>query len=437
MQKTFALLTFLLSLYSAVYSQNARLIDSLKLETRIAQNRAIAAKKDADRRRYLAIAQTIAEISIEVHDPELSKLLSIQAHRFNSKYDGYIYDPKIHFALTKALEREGLLPQKIEDVFKSNQRILSPPAAPFLFCIGKDKVLTKLSQQESGWRTENILQLNSSCLPETAVVNDSGDLLAHGTNAGVIEVYDLTRPNLKPKIVSIGKQSIQQIVFIPEGKGFYVLANGGLRILRYDLKKIEEVINLKDPVTKLDITVNGSPLVGMDTFGIFHIWDESFRENTFTLNKYATPTDFICANERNIIISNKAGEILIHSKEKMRRILYGSRSVMTHIILSHNKKFMATATQDNFILIWNLKELKERPIKIQHSSSIHSLAFSPDDQSLVVSGISQTGQNSIDIWPLSQAQMAELLCTTVKRNLTLEEWEIYVADDLPYEFTCH
>ena len=98
---------------------------------------------------------------------------------------------------------------------------------------------------------------------------------------------------------------------------------------------------------------------------------------------------------------------------------------------------MATATQDNFILIWNLKELKERPIKIQHSSSIHSLAFSPDDQSLVVSGISQTGQNSIDIWPLSQAQMAELLCTTVKRNLTLEEWEIYVADDLPYEFTCH
>lgn len=402
----------------------------------MAQNRAIAAKKDADRRRYLAVARDLAEVSLEVHDPELSKLLAIQAHQFNSKYEGYIYDPKIHFALTKALEREGLLPQKIEDVFKSNQRILSPPAAPFLFCIGKDKVLTKLSQQESVWRTENILQLNSSCLPETAVVNGSGDLLTVGTSAGVIEVYDLTQPNLKPKIVSIGKQSIQQVVFIPERKGFYVLANGGLRILRYDLEKIEEVINLKDPVTKLDITVNSSPLVGMDTFGIFHIWDRTFRERTFTMNKYAAPTDFICANERNIIMSNKAGEILIHNKEKMRRILYGSTSAMTHVILSHNKKFLATATQDNFILIWNLQELKERPIKIQHSSSIDSFAFSPDDRSIVVSGINSSGQNSIDIWPLSQAQMAELLCTTIKRNLTQEEWEIYVAEDLPRESTC-
>lgn len=421
---------------SLVYSQNARLIDSLKLETRMAQNRAIAAKKDADRRRYLAVARDVAEVSLEVHDQELSKLLAIQAHRFNSKYEGYIYDPKIHFALVKALEYEGRLPEKIKPASKSAQRIISPTSSQVLFCMGKDKVLTKLLRQADTWRTENILQLNSSCLPETAVVNDSGDLLAVGTNAGVIEVYDLTRLNLKPKIVSIGKQSIQQIVFIPQGKDFYILANGGLRILRYDLNKIEEVINLKDPIKKLDIATDGSQLVGLNALGNFYLWDRSFRERTFSINKYGPPTDFMCPNESNIIISNKAGEILIYNNEQMRRILYGSRSAISHVRLSHNKKFLAAATEDNFVLIWDVNQLKERPVRIQQSSSIAGLTFSPDDQSIVVSGINPTGQNSIDIWPLSQVQMSELLCTKIKRNLTQEEWEIYVAEDLPRESTC-
>ncbi len=436
MEKIIGLLIFLLFMNLDVYGQTKKAVDSLNSDVIYLRKKAEAAIKKADRRRYLAIAETIAEISLEVHDPELSKLLAIQAHRFNSKYDGYIYDQKIHFALTKAVEREGLLPQKMESIFKGKQRIISPSTAPFLFCIGKDKLLTKLSQQESEWRTENLLQLNSSCMLETAVVNETGDLLAVGTNSGVIEVYDLTHLNLKPKIVSVGNQSIQQIVFIPEGKGFYVLANKGLQILYYDLKKIEEVIKLKDVVTKLDITANGSQLVGLDAIGNFHIWDRLFRERTFTLSKYGPPTDFVCPNESNIIIGNKAGEILIHNNEQMRRILYGSRSAITKVLVSHNKKFLATATQDNFILIWNLNSLKERPIKIQHLSSIHGLAFSSDDQSIVVYGINPSGQNSVDIWPITRAQMAELLCTTVKRNLTHEEWEIYVAEDLPREVTC-
>ncbi len=434
MQKILILLFFLLPMN--LYGQSDEIIDSLEIELKKAKARTASAKKDADRRRYLAIAQTIAEISIEVHDQELSKLLAIQAHRFNSKYEGYIYDPKIHFELTKALEYEGLLPEKIKPTSKSAQRIINPFSSPFLFCIGKDKVLTKLLRQADTWRTENVLQLNSGCIPETVTINDAGDLLAVGTNSGVIEVYDLTQPNLKPKIISLEKQSIQQIVFTPEGKGFYVLANGKLRILRYDLKKIEEVIKLKDTVTKLEIATDGSQLVGLNALGNFHIWDRSFRERTFNINKYGSPTDFMCPNESNIIISNKAGEILIYNNEQMRRILYGSRSAITHILLSHNKKFLATATQDNFILIWNLENLKKRPIKIQQSTTIHSISFSSDDQSIIVSGINPTGQNSIDIWPLNQSLMAELLCTTVKRNLTQEEWEIYVAEDLPRESTC-
>jgi len=430
------ILLFSLPICSVLYGQNEKIIENLRLEVRNAELRAREAKKDSDRRRYLAVAAAIAEVSLEVHAPELSKLLAIQAHRFNAKYDGYIYDQKIHFALTKALEREGLLPEKIKPASKGTLRIISPSSPPFLFCMGKDKMLTKLLKQADTWRAENVLQLNSSCLDETAIVSNSGDLLAVGTNSGVIEVYDLTHPNLKPKIVSVGKQSIQQIVFIPEGKGFYVLANNGLQILYYDMKKIEEVIKLKDVVTKLEITENGSQLVGLDAIGNFHIWDRSFVERTFTLSKYGPPTDFVCPNESNIIIGNKAGEVLIHKNDQMRRILYGSRSAITHVLFSHNKKFLATATQDNFILIWNLNQLKERPIRIQHSSSITSLAFSPDDQSIFVSGINPSGQNSIDLWPLSQAQMAELLCTKAKRNLTREEWEIYVADDLPYEVTC-
>ncbi|MFN8888127.1 MAG: hypothetical protein ACK5WF_11755, partial [Cyclobacteriaceae bacterium] len=53
----------------------------------------------------------------------------------------------------------------------------------------------------------------------------------------------------------------------------------------------------------------------------------------------------------------------------------------------------------------------------------------------ITTGISKTDY-TIHAWPTQITTMASELCPILKRNLTREEWEIFVAEDLDPEATC-
>ena len=80
-----------------------------------AEQIAIQAKAEADRRRYWAIAHELASKSKVVTDKELSALVALQAYHFNLKCDGYRFDSKIYDALFSALIKNKKLPKKLTD----------------------------------------------------------------------------------------------------------------------------------------------------------------------------------------------------------------------------------------------------------------------------------------------------------------------------------
>jgi WD40 repeat protein len=97
------------------------------------------------------------------------------------------------------------------------------------------------------------------------------------------------------------------------------------------------------------------------------------------------------------------------------------------------------ATANPFIRLWDLRNPNQSPVPLEISSTrgtsksttFFVLAFSPDGSRLAAG----EPDDSIHLFQLGPAAAA-YLCTRVWRNLSMDEWRLYIGDGVPYERTC-
>ncbi len=121
----------------------------------------------------------------------------------------------------------------------------------------------------------------------------------------------------------------------------------------------------------------------------------------------------------------------------LNRILSRSTFDADVVSFSSSGKFVAIACSDLFIRIWNLEALNQQSLVIGGLGKISSISFSTNESQLILFQQSKNNKSKIAIsFPFNFAEMANELCGLMKRNLTTEEWGIFVAEDLPIEKTC-
>jgi WD40 repeat protein len=143
---------------------------------------------------------------------------------------------------------------------------------------------------------------------------------------------------------------------------------------------------------------------------------------------------------RGVVVGDENGIVRIVDSGVIRRTLSGHTSQIEQIKFNFSGHFMATASKDGSVRLWNINHLNEQPQVLADHDWVWSVAFTPDDEQLIagihsveqtVKGVNQT----IHAWPTRIPRMASELCSLVKRNMNKDEWELYMAD-LPYESTC-
>ncbi|MCX8489471.1 MAG: hypothetical protein ORN54_00205, partial [Cyclobacteriaceae bacterium] len=427
------------------------------------ERRANVARKDAESRRYLSIAKSMALKSKELNDTTLQSLLAQQAYRFNKKYAGYSYDNDIYNGLFSALKKYNHpLTRSLPGHTKAARAIVSNTRGKTIFSGGSDGKIFKWTEQSGIWRGEQIKEfidpppfIKTNYQIYSMDISPDGNWLAVGglftspnRDANYAMLVNLTNPTEGPRKIVGFKSDIENVIFTPDGKGFFARNNSGHSIMYSDLTTAKEVINSKEKLTSIDLSQDGTTLAGVGEDGNLYLWDigKNYALTVYSILK-GSNNDLLSVVfapiGSDVVIGDQKGEIRIITSGQIKRVLTGHTSLIHELKFNHSGKFMASASNDKTVRLWNMENLKEQPTVLSSKDWVWNMAFSPDDEQImagihsVTTGLRESDTDyTIHSWPTKINVMSAELCTRVKRNMSKEEWDIYVADDLAHERTC-
>ncbi len=424
------------------------------------EQRQIAEENEAkaQRQRYLAISKAMALKSIELNNnPEQESLIAQQAYNFNKANAGYEYDNDIYRGLYYALRNQPEphpLTKSLEAHTKGAARALvTKHNINHIYSGGSDGKIIHWNYVSGNWVAKEIVpdrtktsgyQVYSMDLSPDGNLLLAGGLYFADANNNYVELYDLQNPGTAPKIIRGFKQAVENITFTPDGKGFYARDNAGHSIKYSDFTNVKEVVASKEKITAISMNRDGSKIAGAGEDGNVYVWEirNNFESVAYKMKDSRLTAITFNPDGSQLIIGNERGRIWIYNNGILLRELTGHTSAIEDIKYNHAGNFMATASKDYSIRLWNVKKLTEAPTLLSEHDWVWSVAFSPDDEQLMaaIHSVQETVVGKLDqtihAYPTQISTMADLLCNYTERNMNKEEWDSYVGVDLSYEKTC-
>lgn len=409
----------------------------------------------AQAERYRAIAKAMAVKSKEMsNDPEQQALVAQQAHNFNKTYGGYSFDNDVYNGIFHALVSfDDPMTQSLTGHLKGAARALETRVnSNHIYSGGSDGRIIRWTGAGPGkWSAETIVDGRPDYLVFTLDISPDENWLAAGGSypanraANYVELYDLRDIKAQPKKITGFVSDIGDIHFTNDNKGFYARDNSGHSIRYSDLNTAKEVIATKEKVLYLDLSPDGNKLIGAGDKGNLYVWDlkNNYAETVYSIDKAQrslTAASF-APDGRTIIVGNSEGLLRIVSNGIVIRELSGHTSAIEHIKFNFAGSFMATASKDFSIRLWNYNKLEMPPMVLSDHDWVWSVAFTPKDDQLmaginsVKEELKRTNQ-TIHVWPTNIEAMADKLCGYAKRNMSQAEWNLHVGEDLPRLKTC-
>lgn len=438
--------------------ENEQLAKKNEQQARTAEAEAKRQEEEARRRRYLAIAKSMAIKSIDLsNDPEQEALIAQQAFNFNANNGGYEFDNDIYRGLYYGLKNQKEphpLTKSLEAHTKGAARALvTRNNINHIYSGGSDGKIIEWNYAGESWQAREIVpdRTKTSGYQVYAMdISPDGKLLLAGglyfadANNNYVELYDLKNSSAKPTIIPGFRQAVENLTFTPDGKGFYARDNAGYSIKFSDLKTAKEVITSKEKIVAISMSSDGKKIAGAGDNGNLYVWDV---QNNYQVVSYKMPDTRLTAvtfspDNKLIIIGNERGRVWITNNGIITRELTGHTSAIEEIKYNHAGNFMATASKDYSIRLWNMKQLNQSPTLLSEHDWVWSVAFSPDDEQLMagIHSVQETVVGKVDqtihAYPTKIKTMSSLLCGYTERNMNTEEWNSYVGEDLPYEKTC-
>jgi len=397
------------------------------------------AKENALRLRMLSIGKSMAVKSLQVDtvQKDLKTLLAYQAYLFNKKNVGLPNDADIYNGLYNVARQYGNVNYK---TFRHTgiKSIAFAPGKREFYTSGFDNQVLKWTLDGTN-QTYQVIYKGTDII-EVLAVSPDASWLACGSDNSSIRMIPLKGNSVQYTLTG-HKGMIKSLIFSFDGKYLYSAALDG-KVMKWDMatRTSTDITTGSMKISSIDISSNNKYLAGLNPEGNVILWNPDSNSDNFRL-----PTDLkdiktirFKPDENTLAIGDENGNIELWDIDKRVRIsvVKAHSAQITDIQFNPVLKQMATASQDKTLKIYNnLEDLTEPPITFTDNEGfVLMIQFSPDGQ-LIISGTWE-GEKNLVSRPTHVDYLAGDVCTLVARNMKQEEWNTYVAKDIPLEKTC-
>jgi energy-coupling factor transporter ATP-binding protein EcfA2 len=403
----------------------------------------------ANRLLMLTKAQAMAAKSRqETDDKYLAGLLAMQAYHFHKRYEGNQYDPYIYsglyYALTK-LDNRNYNAIRVPGPPRNriNSLILNQSGSGF-FAAGADGRIfagdyLTLKSEPTNYR---------NAFPNKVLaVSADQRYLVNGTDSAFIQVYDLTAgSNNAPRVIRGFKGGTNALQFLHDGS--LLVASGDVKRQEYVISKVN--INTGSVSTLATFTAevktmsaapsedrlacgtwDGKVILLNLINGSYETFVEEPNARILTV-KFSHDGRYIAYGTDDYTTRRGSVRVVELATREMKNFT-GHNAGVFDVEFSPDGKLLASAGADRKLQMWVLDFPEDLPIEMDNNNGyLFDVVFSRDSKYLVAS----TSESEIRVWPTDHSILAEKVCPQMARNLTQDEWEKYVGNDIGYEYTC-
>lgn len=391
--------------------------------------------EDAQRLLYLSVAQAMATKSIPLEENDLSGLLAYQAFLFNKKYDGREYDPYIYNGLYSALSQiDGKAYNTVYTHRGSVRSVAFPNNSDTYFTTGADgRVVKHNMDSDIGSQTISTQRFRNKIIE----INPSGTHLVSGGDSSFVNVYRLDQLEAPPKVIAVHETYINDIQFLPDNERVITIGGDGtINEVNITSGQVTQLFGDVVEYKAIDISPDGKSLLAGAENGKVILMDIESRNTIIISEKRKYPVFALAFSKdgQQFALGDESGhsELWNIAGIKLKELIsHGSR--VSDIEFSPDGKLIASASLDGTVNIWVTDELNDLPIVLEDNDSwVWDIDFSPDSKYLLAA----CEDGEIRVWTTMADIMAQDMCEKLSRNMTMEEWEIYVANEIPFMNTC-
>jgi WD40 repeat protein/DNA-binding SARP family transcriptional activator len=231
--------------------------------------------------------------------------------------------------------------------------------------------------------------------------------------------------------------TVWAVAFSPDGK--QILSGSQDNLVRiWDLKSGKELRRMSHtgPVFSVAFSPDGKQAASASQDQTVRVWDVASGQELLrlTLNGPVNVVRFsqdgkllACGDQTGMVwvweISANGG------KAKQVDSLKHDGAVAS-LAFSPNGQWLISGSQDQTARIWELQTRRE-VARIKFDEPVSAVAFSPDGKRLILG----TEDGILRVWLWQDADLVQLACSRLERNLSQAEWKQYMGDR-PYQSTC-
>jgi hypothetical protein len=412
-------------------------------QTQIAQD----AYDEANRLLMLSIAQSLEAKSEGIDDPQLAGITAMQGYLYHTKYGGNKYDPYVFRGLYYSLAKlygynynSAVVPGNLKN--RMFALAVSSTSSTF-FTSGNDGRIFQGDYLAK--KVDKLIFENKGFPNKVLALSKDEKYLVNGSDSSYLEIFKLDQTS-KPVVVKGHSGIVNDIQFLPDNSGFISASmDKTLRFTNHISGQGRTVLTLPYELKAIDINSTGTELIGASASGVVvlvNLKNYSYKEIAnegrnrilsvaYNPNKPTIAFGVEVINEQNRVVRGVVKILDLQTNKVIE--LGGHKAGIADLEFSPDGLLLASAGLDRKLQMWVVDHENDLPILMDNNNGyVWDISFTKGSDYLVAS----CSNGEIRFWPTDPRTLAEQVCPKLTRNMTPEEWEIYVGNSIDYESTC-